>query len=126
MRTEEQWARADERPSRKRILKTAAIDGVESTKERNVRTENLDGDEILQRQSSLSERALKALHQDTDFALDVFWDFLCCGIDPNVPCQIECVSDEHPTAEGKRTKASGWRNIKPLLPSCHLSPSLKG
>jgi hypothetical protein len=72
MCTEEQWARADERPSRERILKIAVINPVESTKERNVRTENLDGDEILQRQSSLSKRALKALHQDTDFALDVF------------------------------------------------------
>lgn len=97
---------ADEGTGGKILGEVSAIDLVELFVQGEIRTKDLDGDQVVHRHIGFFQSSLHSVEQEADLLLDVLRSFAGLRIDANPSRQIESIADQHSVAVGQCVRST--------------------
>src|SRR3984957_10608902 len=115
----QQRAGANERAGGKRAPKKCAVDLVECSEEREVRTVDGQRDDILQGKVGAGERVADAFEKQLCFALGIFRNFHRTCFKTNVAGEVERIAGDDGVAERHVAETSGCGNELTLFRGGH-------
>jgi len=100
--------RADERARGKILCEIRAVNRVELIVERQVGTEDLDGDKIVHSHARCGERGFDAVQEYVNLLLHVVGQFAGLGVVSDAPGNIQRIADQNGVAV-RRLRGMGWK-----------------
>jgi hypothetical protein len=105
---QEQWSRSQKRPSRQVALaEVRSVSLIKTIEQREVRTVNLDINQIIHRHLSGFQHIANAIKQQRDLLVDIGWRSTDRWIDSDTTREVQSIPDQDSVAKGQVVTAIG-------------------